>query len=156
MKWILYIMLFVTPPANLTKKDEVSCLKMQSVKQIKEIEACRPKFESARLWSLQSTSTLEFSSFSACLIANDELESSVNVAATMAIRTWCICDSDKNLCPDSATLASLARDVRDCEKENPDSPQTCAVNKVRIATERDKPNANSSVLRIYPPAPRNR
>jgi len=148
MKWILYIMLFVTPAANVTKKDEVSCLRMQSVKQIDEIEDCRPKFESARLWSLQSTSTMEFGSFSACLIANDELESSVNVAATMAMRTWCMCDSDQNLCPNTPTLKRLATEVRRCEKTNPESPQTCAVDKERVAVKGE----NSSVLRIYPPA----
>jgi hypothetical protein len=78
MKWILFVMLFVTPAQNLTKQEVNS----------------HPLFESHRIWTLQSTSTMEFSSGDACVAMEQELRSSIIGVhvATMTMRTWCACD----------------------------------------------------------------
>ena len=112
MKWILYIMLFTTPAANVTNKDDKACLALSDVSKIEEISKCRPNFEGRHVWSLQSTSQLSFARFETCLRAQDELVASSNVAATMTMRTWCFCEAENDRCPTAAELGKRVAAVR--------------------------------------------
>jgi hypothetical protein len=69
MKFILFLMLFTTQPAN------------------------GPKIESKRVWSLQSTSTLEFATSKACNQAGDAITKSLQSVGTLTVRGWCFCES---------------------------------------------------------------
>lgn len=129
MKWILYIMLFVTPAANLTSAEKKD----------------RSVFESHRLWTFQNASTMEFSSFDACYSAQDAIVKSVtdvNVA-TMTLRTWCFCDAKDALCPDKKTVSDKIKELRSLQLEE---------TKQRLGAAPLAPvKKNYSVERLYPP-----
>ncbi len=61
MKWILFVMLFVTPAKNLTPTEK------------SDHDPTRKVFESHRIWTLQNTSTTEFSSPEACAMMADTI-----------------------------------------------------------------------------------
>jgi hypothetical protein len=154
MKWILYMMLFTTPAANVTNKAEIACLAQDKVNQIASIFECRPKFEGKRVWSLQSTSQLDFSTLESCVKHQDQLIANSNVASTMTLRTWCFCDSDKARCPTDELATKTAAAVRSCEIQ----PSGIACQNAQ-----KKPNnligpeaapaggQNSTSIRLYPP-----
>ncbi|MBB4395093.1 hypothetical protein [Bradyrhizobium sp. ERR14] len=154
MKWILYVMLFTTPAANVTNKADRDCLAYEDVGQILKIIDCRPRFEGRHVWSLQSSSQLEFSSLETCVKTQDVLIANSNVASTMTLRTWCFCDSDNKQCPTRAENKKLADAIRLCEV-NPDGDSCKKAPKTRF--DLVPPNAaapegqNSSSIRLYPP-----
>jgi len=96
MKWILFIMLFATPAKNLTQAE------------IADPDPYRQKFESHRVWTLQSTSSMEFSTAKACAAMENAICQSIihPKVATMTLRMWCTCDSNSsaNPCPNKASL----------------------------------------------------
>jgi hypothetical protein len=149
MKWILYIMLFSTPAANVTNKADMSCLKMKDVRQIKSIGECRPKFESKRVWSLQGTSQVEFGLYESCIRLQDELVASSNVASTMTLRTWCFCEADNGKCPTKQQLGEALQRIRACEEN--DTPDCQADNSKQIQDFVKQKGQNSSSIRLYPP-----
>lgn len=115
MKWILFLMFFATPAENLTASDAV-CLKRQTITEINQILDCRAKFEAKRVWSLQSTSQMEFSNFVPCMGRVDQMLVDTNVAATMTTRAWCMCDDKDDKCPqDSPEMGVFIDHLRTCE-----------------------------------------
>jgi hypothetical protein len=150
MKWILYIMLFSTPAANVTNKADQACFKHDKTTEIKQILACRPTFESKRVWSLQTTSQIEFSLFDSCLRTQDELMASSNVASTMTLRTWCFCEDVNNKCPADAQLVETVATLRDCESKGGSKCRAEASKAIeRFAQQPAGQNASS--IRLYPP-----
>ncbi|MGY3617741.1 hypothetical protein [Bradyrhizobium sp. USDA 10063] len=117
MKWILYVMLFSTPAANVTHKDDKECLKNKEVWQIEQILKCRPAFEAKRIWSLQATSQFEYKEFESCVRTQDQLMADTNVASTMTVRTWCFCEAENLGCPTDQLALRLAATYRLCEKD---------------------------------------
>ncbi|MEA2886079.1 MAG: hypothetical protein QOD11_439 [Bradyrhizobium sp.] len=151
MKWILYLMLFSTPAANVTEKVDKMCLKHDKVTEIKQILQCRPKFESRRVWSLQTTSQMEFAQFDSCLRTQDELMASSNVASTMTLRTWCFCEDPNNKCPSDADLSETVTTLRNCESRGESSCRAEASNKIQSLTQQPQKGQNASSIRLYPP-----
>jgi hypothetical protein len=151
MKWILYIMLFSTPAANVTNGADKTCFKYDKTTEIKQILACRPKFETKRVWSLQTTSQTEFALFDSCLGTQDELMASSNVASTMTIRTWCFCEDVNNKCPTKADLVDTVAALRDCESKGGSNCRAEASRKVESFIARQTPGLNASSIRLYPP-----
>jgi hypothetical protein len=155
MKWILYVMLFTTSAANVKNGTEQACLRMDDVTQIANIIDCRPKFEGKRIWSLQSSSQLEFSSLDSCVRTQDELIANSNVASTMTLRTWCFCDSEDKQCPTHDEAKKLAAGIRLCETDS--SGEACK-KAPKTRSDLRPPGAaapvegrNSSSIRLYPP-----
>jgi len=150
VKWILYIMLFSTPAANVTNHDDITCLKKQDPKDIKEILNCRPKFETKHVWSLQGTSQIEFALFESCVRMQDLLFANTNVASTMTLRAWCFCEAaNGQKCPTDAKLREAANAIRDCEKEQ--TPTCRQNNSNQIQNFVGQGEQNSSSIRLYPP-----
>jgi hypothetical protein len=150
MKWILYMMLFTTPAANVTNKDDATCLKMSTVDKINQISVCRPLFEAKRVWSLQTTSQVEFALYDSCVRAQDLLVANSNVASTMTLRTWCICEAENGKCPTNAQLHEIATSIRECEKNDSAECQVNTSKKIQNFTA--EKGQNSSSIRLYPPA----
>jgi hypothetical protein len=154
MKWILYLMLFTTPAVNIKTKAEIACLAQDSVSQIASIFECRPKFEGKHIWSLQSTSQLEFSTLESCVRTQYQLIANSNVASTMTLRSWCFCDSDKAQCPTDKQAATLVGAIRNCELEPTGSRCQDARKTTNNFIAPDAGSAagqNSSSIRLYPP-----
>jgi hypothetical protein len=150
MKWILYIMLFSTPAANVTNKADQACFMHDKVTEIKQILECRPKFESKRVWSLQTTSQMNFTLFDSCLRTQDELMASSNVASTMTLRTWCFCEDVNNKCPTDAQLATTVTTLRDCESKGESSCRADVSKKIESFAKQPQ-GQNASSVRLYPP-----
>ncbi|MGO9360096.1 MAG: hypothetical protein ACLP1D_20915 [Xanthobacteraceae bacterium] len=156
MKWILYIMLFSTPAATVTNKDDIDCLKMKSVADIAKIGQCRSKFEQKHVWSLQTSSHLEFSLFESCVRTQDKLIAESNVASTMTLRTWCLCEADKDgKCPPSDHLRDAAAQIRNCEAKEAtaakEAPSCQDDNASHMKSLIVPGGPNSSSIRLYPP-----
>jgi hypothetical protein len=137
MKWILFIMLFVTPPKNVTK-EEITDKKFPTL------------FEKHRLWTLQSTSTMEFSSLEGCFNMEAELlesMSSVHVA-TLTSRVWCACDSPDKSCPNADQIRETIQDLTDRRNKEKSKAATPAG---RSANLKEAPSRPFSVQRLYPP-----
>lgn len=150
MKWILYLMLFSSPAQNVTDSDDQKCLALNDISRIERIEECRPHYEGSRVWSLQGTSQTEFVLFESCLRMYDQLLASSNVASTMAVRSWCICESEGvGKCPTQADLIKAATEIRRCERE--DTPSCQSSNTKSIQSFVAKSGLNSSTFRLYPP-----
>ena len=77
MNFILYLMLFVTPAANLTPLE-----KQQGYKS-----------EGIHIWTLQTVTQTQFSSHDACMLAASEIVQSVGPVMNMTVKGWCICES---------------------------------------------------------------
>lgn len=115
MKWILFLMFFATPAETVTGNDAV-CLKRKTITEINQIVDCRAKFEAKRVWSLQTTTQMEFSNFVPCMGRLDQLLVDTNVAATMTTRAWCMCDDKDDKCPqDGEKMGGFIDDLRMCE-----------------------------------------
>jgi hypothetical protein len=160
MKWILYVMLFTTPASNVTNKTEQACLRHDKITEMFDIFACRPNYEGKHIWSLQSTSQLDFSNIEGCVKAQDELIVNSNVASTMTLRTWCFCDSDTQQCPKDNEIDQLVGNVRECEMD-PDG-KLCKEARPKLHTLA-KPNLdrnfvgsgqNATSIQLYPPPPK--
>jgi hypothetical protein len=151
MKWILDIMLFSTPAANVTNKADQACFKYDKLTEIKQILACRPKFESRRVWSLQTTSQMDFAIFDSCLLTQDELMASSNVASTMTLRTWCFCEDVAKKCPTGAQLLATVATLRDCESKGESSCRADASKKIENFIQQSQGGQNASSVRLYPP-----
>lgn len=146
MKWVLYVMLFSTSAANISGDDK-KCLANQDIKNIRQILLCRPNYEAKRLWSLQSTSQTDFSLFESCVKMQDKLIVSSNVASTMALRSWCICESEgANKCPTDLESYRKAQVIRDCEI----SGKTDCVQDEKVAKGFESEGHNSSTVQLYP------
>jgi hypothetical protein len=156
MKWILYLMLFTTPAANVTNKAEQTCLSHDNVSQLASIFDCRPKYEGKHIWALQSTSQLEFSNLQSCVKTQDHLIANSNVASTMTLRTWCFCDSDKGECPTDELAARTVGEIRSCEVD-PTGPRCQDARKKFNNFVGPDPatggGQNSTAIRLYPPPP---
>ena len=83
MKWILFVILFVTPAKNLTTAE------------MRDPDPYRKKFESGRVWTQQSASTMEFSTPEACAAMENMICQSIvqPKVANLTLRMWCACDS---------------------------------------------------------------
>jgi hypothetical protein len=137
MKWILFIMLFVTPPKNVTK-EEITDKKFPAL------------FEKHRLWTLQATSTMEFSSLEGCFTMQAELQdsmASVHVA-TLTSRVWCACDSPDNNCPNAVQIADKIKELADQRKKG--TPKS-ADREGRELSLKEKPSKSFTIRRLYPP-----
>jgi hypothetical protein len=75
MKFILYIMLFTTTPTSSTK------------------------IESKDVWTLQSTSQIEFHDQKVCWDIGRQLVEAVKPVTNMTMRAWCLCDPEGKTCP---------------------------------------------------------
>ncbi len=164
MKWILYIMLFTAPAVNIKGADQ-TCLAHRDVSEINDILKCRPIFEGKHIWSLQSTSQLEFSTFESCVRTQDKLIANSNVASTMTLRTWCFCEvmkDEKDKCPTEPLAAAIAAAYRECEKRDTVDCQPKVSEAIKEFNERARPagpslapppptTSNSSSIRLYPP-----
>jgi hypothetical protein len=117
VKWILFLMFFSTPAAKVTG-DDATCVTYQDVSEIQQILDCRKKFEAKHVWSLQTTSQMEFSDFVGCFGRVDEFVVDTNVASTMTMRAWCMCDDHSgNKCPQDSDpkIGQFIDDLRKCE-----------------------------------------
>ena len=132
MKWILFLMLFVTPAKNLTPGEKT------------DHDPTRKQFESHRIWTLQSASTIEFSSPEACAKMADTIRQSVVDAqvATLTLRTWCICDSPTLTCPPKAAVS---------EQLKPLTRPQLKESEQRIQGEAAQAKSNFTILRMFPP-----
>src|SRR5262245_39395402 len=91
MKYILFLMFFITPPVppETPKKD--------------------------RVYTLQSTSVMEFASSAACAEVGAHITNSVATTTTMTVRGWCFCEStlpDKK-CPMTSGPKAFSRSADD-------------------------------------------
>lgn len=146
MKWILYIMLFSSPAANVSGDDK-TCLEKHEMKEIRNILLCRPNYEKKKLWSLQSNSQTGFSQFESCVRMQDKLIVSSNVASTMAMRSWCICETEgEGKCPTDADAYNRAFEIRSCEIEG---KADCDVS-AKIAKDAEAQGQSSNSLQLYP------
>ena len=73
MKFILFLMFFIAPPAPR--------------------DAPEPK-----VWTLQSTSTMDFTSFKACHEVGSAITKSVRETDTVTLRGWCFCEGPGSSC----------------------------------------------------------
>lgn len=151
MKWILYLMLFSTPAANVTDAGEKTCLKLNTTTEIGEILKCREKFESKRIWSLQTTSQMEFALFDTCLLTQDHLIASSNVASTMTLRSWCFCEDVGNKCPTEKDLIDVVNRLRQCESQGAQNCRSEVSNTMKNFLANGKPGQSASSIRLYPP-----
>lgn len=69
MKYILFLMYFIAPPAPPEVKDK------------------------DRVWMLQSNSVIEFSSSQACREVGRSITESVSKVNTLIVRGWCFCET---------------------------------------------------------------
>jgi hypothetical protein len=150
MKWILYLMLFSTPAANVTDAKEKACLELKTTTKIEKILQCREKFESKRIWSLQTTSQMEFAQFETCLLTQDQLFASSNVASTMTMRSWCFCEDVGNKCPKESDLIDVVNRLRRCESQGEQNCRAEASTKIKTLLS-EKTGQNASSIRLYPP-----
>jgi len=83
MKFILFLMFFVTPPGPSDTAPE------------------------DRVWSLQSTSAMEFKSQLACNSTGTAITESLVKTYTVTVRAWCFCESDNPAapCPETPTVS---------------------------------------------------
>lgn len=75
MKFILYLMFFVTQAANLNSAEKKQGFKI----------------ESKHLWTLQNITQTEFTSHAACMLAGTEMVQNVGIVANLTVKGWCIC-----------------------------------------------------------------
>jgi hypothetical protein len=146
-KWVLYMMLFSTPAANVTGTDQ-TCLGYKDVTDVKQIIDCRPKFERNRIWSLQTASQMEFNRLESCFGALDKLMVNSNVAATMTLRAWCICDGSEKKCPTDIRLKEVLGKFRDCESAG--DAQCHAKLSTEAESLVEQPGQASSIIQLYP------
>jgi hypothetical protein len=92
MKWILFVMMFTTPPAPVPKTP--------------------PKIPVEKVWALQSTSTLNFDTEDGCNKAGDRITKSIAIASTLNLRGWCFCESLPGQPPCPPEHAELLSDVK--------------------------------------------
>lgn len=156
MKWILYMMLFTTPAANVTDKTEKECLSQSDVSHLASIFKCRPAYEGKRIWSLQSTSQLEFSNLQSCVKTQNQLIANSNVASTMTLRTWCFCDFNNGECPTDSEARDAVGDIRSCQLSP--TGQTCQDARKKTKNFVGEEAAagvgqNSTSIQLYPPPP---
>jgi hypothetical protein len=77
MKYILFLMFFITPPGP------------------------PPPPGKSKIWTLQSTSTMEFKSRAACRFVGSKITDSLEKTDTLTVRGWCFCESAAAAeCPD--------------------------------------------------------
>jgi hypothetical protein len=75
MKFILYLMLFVTQTANLSTAE-----KKQGYKDV-----------SKHMWTLQSVAQTEYPSHEACMLAGKQLVQNIGPVMNLTVMGWCIC-----------------------------------------------------------------
>jgi|HubBroStandDraft_2_1064218.scaffolds.fasta_scaffold206580_2 hypothetical protein len=75
MKFILYLMLFITPAANLSTAE-----KKQGYKDI-----------SKHLWTLQAVTQTEYPTHEACMLAGKQIVQNVGPVMSLTVMGWCIC-----------------------------------------------------------------
>lgn len=136
MKWILFIMLFVTPAKNVTK-EEIDDTNYPTL------------FEKHRLWTLQSTSTMEFSSLDGCFNMEAELLESVSSVhvANLTSRVWCACDSADNKCPNANEIKNKIQELSKARaqvKSRRLTPEGRALNS-------GTPPSSFAIQRMFPP-----
>ena len=159
MKWILFLMLFTTPAANVTNKADQKCLTHSSVDDLGTILQCRPDYEGRHIWSLQSASQLEFSNLESCVKTQDQLIANSNVASTMTLRSWCFCDSSTQQCPTDQDAADYVSAIRICKINPKDAKCDAARKTTKSFTTLDpaKPEGqNATSIQLYPPPPQQR
>jgi hypothetical protein len=83
MKWVLFVMLFTTPAYDQkpgAKKDETK-----------------------HLWTLQSSSTMEFDTHTGCMTAGARINTSIKPVGNLTFRGLCLCESTdpNNTCPEN-------------------------------------------------------
>jgi hypothetical protein len=66
MKFFLVVLFFIAPPA-LKPKD--------------------------RVWSLQNTMNIEFATIEGCTLVANQIQASLATTDTVAVRSWCFCES---------------------------------------------------------------
>jgi hypothetical protein len=157
VKWILFLMFFSTPAANVTG-DDATCVKRQDVGEIQQIVDCRPKFEAKHVWSLQTTSQMEFSDFVGCFGRVDQFIVDTNVASTMTMRAWCMCDDHPgNKCPQDSDpkISQFIDDLRKCETGgNKPSCRAWVSKEVSDYIEGISPaHAEEKPAELFPPGP---
>jgi len=97
MKWILFVMLFTTETYEQTSQLPIG------VK------------EKNHLWTLQSTTTMEFSTHDGCFAAGLRIYSQILPVGNMTFKGVCLCESTdpKNKCPstpaDAKTIELMAK-----------------------------------------------
>jgi hypothetical protein len=115
-KYILYLMLFVTPAATLTSAEK------------KANGGLGLKDENKHVWTLQTVTQTEFPSHDACMLAGYELVQSVGIVMNLTARGWCICaytgkaDDDNGTpsnCPPPTNISNAKEDAeKNKAKEN--------------------------------------
>lgn len=65
MKYVLFLMFFVTPPGS-------------------------PQPEAKKIWTLQSTAAMEFESEQTCISSGKDIRDSLRATDTLTVRGWCL------------------------------------------------------------------
>jgi hypothetical protein len=78
VKFILFLMFLIAPPSDIKDKDK---------------ETAKDK----RVWALQSTATMEFSSITLCQEIGESIARSTKVTATINTRFYCFPKTDADL-----------------------------------------------------------
>jgi hypothetical protein len=67
-----------------------------------------PTDHTAKVWSLQSTSSMEFASKDACFAVGKSITDSLAETATLTVRGWCFCEATgADKCPTSAEMKTM-------------------------------------------------
>jgi hypothetical protein len=85
-KWMLFVMLFTTPPYNLEKG--------------------AIKVEDEHLWELRSSSTMEFSTYRGCIDAGARIHEATEKVANLTFRGICLCESNSTITCDKQKTES--------------------------------------------------
>jgi hypothetical protein len=97
MKWFLFLMFFITPPGP------------------------KPPPGQGKVWTLQSTSTMEFATEEACTKVGGDIGSSLDETFTVTMRGWCFCEAKA---PDKCPEPQVSQTDRRFAPEFSESPST--------------------------------
>lgn len=136
MKWILYLLLFVTSAWNYPEGSVIA----------------NDKKERGHIWTFQNTTTMSLSSLDACAVVGNNLINSITAVDTMTVRAWCFCDDAKQCPNEDQAVAQAANAINADIAKQPE--QIRAHLKTFSVPERALPTEKQdyTILRLFPPA----
>jgi hypothetical protein len=122
--------------------------------EAKDPDPYRQKFESHRVWTQQSASTMEFSTAEACAAMENMICQSIvqPKVANLTLRMWCACDSENGQCPDQKSLPPEIKEPCGSELKQIQTNIHNRMMSLKLGPPGAEPNkGNYTILRGFPP-----